>query len=103
MPTEQNDLFPVVPEIAGLGISEFKIKGGELRCVILGVTNTNDIALLGVECWQKAVAYWLLELHGGDEEEAINTFNKAALEFANRNVPAEGSQSRNSNVSFLQA
>ena len=104
MAAEQNDLFQVTPEIAGLGITEFKIKGGEVRAVMLGATNTNDIALLDNPCWQQAVAYWLMELHGGDVDAALESVTNANVNFALRNgVANTGTQSQGSNVTFLQA
>lgn len=62
MKEQQLDMFPQKTEIAGLGITEFKIKGSEIAAVLAGVINTNDIASITDDCWKIAVAEWLFKL-----------------------------------------
>lgn len=94
---KQDDLFPVDPMITGLGITSFKLKGGNVQGILDGVTNTFDIALLDAPCWKKAIASWLVELHNGDVDEAMVSLKKAYIDWANnhgepvRETPASGS------------
>ena len=74
---EQLDLFPVKPEITGLGITKFETKGAEVIGTVMGVTNVHDIALLTDDCWKIAVAEWLTRLCKGDSHEARNLINLA--------------------------
>jgi len=76
---KQTDMFPVEPEISSIGIVKFETKGAEVIAVLAGVTNVNDVAMLTEHCWQKAVAEWLLNLHGGDAESARRTLNTVML------------------------
>lgn len=73
----QTDLFPVDPEINGLGITKFETKGAEVIANLSGVTNVNDIAQLTDECWKQAVADWLLMLCKGETDEAKMLINRA--------------------------
>lgn len=74
---EQMDLFPVTPEINGLGITKFETKGAEVFATLMGVTNVNDVALLTDACWKQAVADWLLQLCKGDTDNAKMLINRA--------------------------
>lgn len=80
----QLDMFPVIPEVVGLGITKFEIGGASVKATVEGVTNTNDIALLDNPCWQKAVAEWLLSLHGGDVELSLVSVKKAYVDLINK-------------------
>jgi hypothetical protein len=62
-----DDLFPVTPEIRGLGVQEFKLHDGNVRCTLTGQTLVNDVALLNDETWKKAVAEWLVALCGNGD------------------------------------
>ncbi len=75
----QRDMFPVKPEISGIGIVKFETKGAEVSATLAGVTNVNDVALLTDECWQEAVAEWLLNLHKGDVDAAKMSINRVML------------------------
>lgn len=80
----QLDMFPVIPEITALGITKFELGGAAVKATVEGVTNTNDIALLDNPCWQKAVAEWLLNLHGGDVDLAMVSVKKAYVDYINK-------------------
>ncbi len=84
----QLELFPIIPEITTLGITKFEVGGAAVKATLEGVTNTNDIALLDNPCWQKAVAEWLITLHGGDVDLAMVSVKKAYIEYINKS--AEG-------------
>lgn len=80
----QDDIFPVKPEIAGLGITKFEIRGAEIKAQVEGVTTTNDAALIDNFCWQKAIAAWLLTLCGDDLDAAIVEIKKSYVALINR-------------------
>lgn len=82
---EQVDLFPEEPVIGGLAISEFKTSGAEVKAVLIGVTNVNDVARLDTRCWRMAVADWLVALHLGDVDAALIDVKKAYVSFVNLN------------------
>jgi hypothetical protein len=67
--------------------------------MVEGVTNTNDIALLDKNCWQKAVSAWALSLHDGDIDEAIISIKKAYVDYIN----ATGEPHRPTVISFHEA
>ena len=77
----QLDLFPVDPEITGLGITKFETKGAEVVGTIMGVTNVHDIALLTNECWKKAVSEWLVMLCENDSHEIHMLLGRASEKF----------------------
>lgn len=58
----QLDMFPQKAEIAGLGITEIKIKGTQISGSLDGVINTNDLSQVNDECWKYAIAEWLFKL-----------------------------------------
>jgi len=64
---KQIDLFPVTPEIRGLGICGFKLKDGIVEATLVGSTMVGDVALLNDHTWRKAVAEWLVALCGNGE------------------------------------
>lgn len=90
--TEQADLFPVVPEIVNLGLSAFELKGAALSADLIGTVNVNDAAQLTLECWQRAVAEWLLNLCRGDQDEALALVKRAYLKLANETMGPLGEE-----------
>jgi hypothetical protein len=84
--TQTEDLFPVAPEISAIGITELKLKGGEISGKIQAVANVHDIALLDDKAWQKAAALWLMTLCGGSPHVAMHQLNAAALKFEEAGV-----------------
>lgn len=76
-----DDLFPVVPEISAIGITQLKLKGGEITGQIQAVANVNDIALLDDKAWQKAASLWLMTLCKGDRHAATQALGVAALKW----------------------
>jgi len=80
------DLFPVIPEIKGLGVSSFKMAShGSLEATLKGAVNVNDIAQLTLPTWQKAVAYWLVNLCANDLDIAMTQIKKAYVDIINEN------------------
>lgn len=69
---QQIDMFPQRAEIAGLGITEFKIKGSQVSASLDGVINTNDIAQITDDCWKVAIAEWLFKLSQCKATEVIS-------------------------------
>ena len=69
---QQIDMFPQKAEIAGLGITEFKIKGSQVSASLDGVINTNDIAQITDDCWKVAIAEWLFKLAQCKTSEVIS-------------------------------
>lgn len=80
---EQIDLFPEEPIIGGLAIVKFETSGAEVKANLVGVTNVNDVARIDNQCWQKAVADWLITLHLGDIDAALVDVKKAYVQFVN--------------------
>ena len=80
------DLFPVTPEIKGLGVATFKMTShGSLEATLKGVVNVNDVAQLTHQSWQKEVAYWLVNLCANDLDMAIIQVKKAYVDIQNEN------------------
>lgn len=82
---QQADLFPVEPVIGALAVTEFRTSGAEVKAILSGVTNVNDVARLDTACWQKAVADWLVALHLGDLDMALNDVKRAYVSWVNLN------------------
>jgi hypothetical protein len=62
-------LYPDAPAmIECLVITKQTLKGGELKCEMVGVTNVPNLAVLGPEAWTAAMFEFLLAMHGGDYE-----------------------------------
>ncbi len=80
------DLFPVIPEIKGLGVATFKMAShGSLEATLKGAVNVNDVAQLTRQSWQKAVAYWLVNLCANDVDIAMMQVKKAYVDIQNEN------------------
>lgn len=79
----QVDMFPVIPEVTGLGITGFRLSGASITATVEGATNVNDFALLDNPCWQKAIAKWLVTLCGTDIDIAMVQVKKAYVDLIN--------------------
>ncbi len=79
----QLDMFPQKAEIAGLGITEFKIKGSAVVAELVGVTNTNDVAQVNDDCWKAAIAEWLFKLMSCNVEDTLSLIYAVELKMTN--------------------
>ena len=85
----QTDMFPQKAEIAGLGITEFKIKGSAVTAELVGVTNTNDVAQVNDDCWKEAIAEWLFKLMSCNVEDTLALIYAVELKMINIAIDAD--------------
>ena len=94
------DMFPVDPEIRGLGISEFKIKAGDVFAILTGQTLVTDAASFNDETWKKSVAEWLVNLCGN--HDCVQSYlDQARKIYFDRELEREAMQNALNNVTKI--